>query len=147
MSAVDEPAPTPRRPGTAALAEEELLVFLRSVPALRDAEAGRLREVLALLNEAVVPPGHVLMKPGESGVVLLLLEGTADVSGPQGSRIIGPGALVGGDGVVGVTPGAEVTARTPVVAFVVAADRLARCMGRGKEGGRPQNKFELTDRE
>jgi CRP-like cAMP-binding protein len=58
-----------------------------------ETDLSRLREVGM---EVTFPPGHMLIERGQSGAGLfLILDGTVVVEAPEGTRDLGPGALVG----------------------------------------------------
>ena len=122
----------PRRPGATRLPEDELVAFLATTPAFGDQDPARLRELASMLDDAVIPAGHLMLAPGQDDLLLLLAEGTAEVVAPAGAtRLIGPGALLGS--APGTDGDGEVRARTCVVVYVVRRRRLVRWLGSGPE--------------
>ena len=122
-----------RRPGTDQLSDEDRMAFLASVPALARHSRAELRELADLLEDAVIPAGHRLLPEadgpqGGDDLLLLLVEGTADVPGDGTNRVIGPGAVVGGR--LGIQGG--VRARTTVVAYVGQTARVLRWFQAGR---------------
>ena len=70
---------------------------MRRVPSLASCSTKELKEIAALVDEADVPAGRMLMREGAHGrEAFIIAEGTADVSihGRHVGRV-GPGDLVG----------------------------------------------------
>lgn len=111
---------------------DERAAFLRTVPMFAEIADDAVAAIAAELDEAVVPAGHLLAGPGDGHLVLILVSGLADArSAPGAERVVGPGTVVAMTGRSG-TSVVEVRARTPVVAYAVAADRLARWLPGGR---------------
>ena len=87
-------------------------------------DADDLRRLDEVGTEVQVAAGHVLIERGQPGTGLyVIVEGTVVVEAPEGTRELGPGAVVGERAMFSGTRTARVQARSDLRVLVV--DRAA----------------------
>jgi CRP-like cAMP-binding protein len=105
--------------------------LLAGLSLFSDCSDRELAEAGALADEVDLAPGHVLVKQGHKGTLLMVIvSGTADVHvGDQVPRTLGPGDVVGEIALIhGMPHSATVTATSTVHALVFSESALSELM-------------------
>jgi CRP/FNR family transcriptional regulator, cyclic AMP receptor protein len=107
------------------------LRVLREVPAFKDLSNRQLQKIDALVDEVILPTGHVLTREGQPGrQSFIVVSGWAEVS-LRGRAIatVGPGSFVGEMAMLDSGPrSATVTAISPMVVLVIGPAAFATLM-------------------
>jgi CRP-like cAMP-binding protein len=105
--------------------------LLAGLSLFSDCSERELAEVAALADEVDLEAGHVLVKQGHRGSLLMVIvNGSAEVqTGEETVRTLGPGDVVGEIALIQAMPhSATVTAVTPVHALVFTESALSQLM-------------------
>ena len=109
---------------------DEVLPRLGNIDILRALPAEEIQEIIPWVEQLELPAGHCLMKQGERGDALYLIEeGSARVerSGVTDVARLGPGSVVGETALLtGEMRNATVTADTPLVTWRITKDAFDR---------------------